>query len=293
MDSMKDRICLITGATSGIGRATAFKLAEMGAEIILLGRNDTKGEDTARRIKRKTGNNRVVFYRADLSLLSEVRACAELIRSRYQRIDVLVNNAGARFEKFKLTSEGNELTFATNHLGHFLLTRKLLPLLNNAPGARIINVSSGNHSGGKEFNVEDSVDPASYGGRQAYANAKLANILFTYSLAERLKPYGVTVNSVDPGGVATNFSRNNGFFAWARHISYYLLHRSLITPAQGAETIIYLASSPDVSRVTGKHFYKMHERASSDLSYDDSCRNRLWDLSCKLCGIPVSSGVSF
>ncbi len=286
---MKDRICLVTGATSGIGRATAFALARMGAEMILLGRNDSKGKDTVRRIQQVTKNERISFYKADLSLLREVRVCAETIRSRYQKIDVLINNAGARFNGFMLTSEGNEVTFATNHLGHFLLTIMLLPKLRNAQGGRIINVSSGNHSSAKEFRTEDLANPAVYDGRKAYADSKLANILFTHDLAERLKSYGITANSVDPGGVATNFSRNNGFFAWSKHITYYLLHRSLLTPTQGARTIIYLASSPAVSSVTGKHFCQMHAYPLSDISHEKSCRDRLWELSCRLCGIEDSA----
>lgn len=275
---MTEKNCLITGATSGIGKAVALGLAERGANVIFIARNPGKCKEVAKLIKKKTQNENVNYYLADISLIREVKKVADKIKSDFERIDVLVNNAGARFINHQLTDEGIELTLATNHLGHFVLTNELLPLLKNSDDARVINVSSGTHYGGNGV-IENITEQSQYDGRLQYSNSKLANVLFSYELAERLKDTSVKVFAVDPGGVATNFSRNNGFKFWLKHLIYYLLKRQLITPKQASQTIIHLATSEEVKNQTAKFFFDMKEKESSRLSYDKSLQMKLWGMS--------------
>lgn len=284
---MKNKICLITGATSGIGRATALKLAELGFSLILLARNNEKGERICKHIRKRTNNAQVKFYKVDISSMKEVRNVSERIKADFDHIDVLINNAGARFDKYFKNDEGIELTFATNHLGHFLLTLSLIEMLKKSPQGRIINISSSAHSRGTE-NLNDIIDPENYDRRLAYGRSKLANLYFTYELSSRLKNSNITVNAVDPGGVATNFSRNNGLFAWTKHYLSYILRRKLITPQKAAETIIYLASSNEVSKTTGKYFFEKKEIKSSSTSYNKKSASELWQLSEKLTGLDLN-----
>ena len=281
---MSEKTCLITGGTSGLGKATALALAELGYRVIVLGRDAKKLEKTRREIVSKTGNQAIEACRCDLSLLADVRSAAETLRGAYERLDVLVNNAGARFARYGLTREGIELTLATNHLGPFVLTLSLIGLLEKAGEARIVNVSSGTHRAAK--GVIKNVKAASgYDGRRQYAESKLANILFTRALSAKLSDTGITVNSVDPGGVATNFARNNGLLHWLKHRLYYLGKGELLSPARGAETIVFLASSDEVRGVTGKHFYNCKAVASSERSRDKPLQEDLWNLSARLSSI--------
>ncbi|MEJ5261319.1 MAG: SDR family oxidoreductase [Ignavibacterium sp.] len=275
---MSDKICLITGATSGIGKATAFGLAESGYSVILLGRNEQKCKQISEQIKKKTKNEKIKFYVADISLIKAVKKISDRIKNDYNRIDVLINNAGARFLNHQVTAEGIEVTLATNHLGHFVLTNELLPLLHNSDDARIINISSGVHYGGKGV-IKNITEPSAYDGRQQYSDSKLANVLFTYELAERLKGSNVKTFAVDPGGVATNFSRNNGLKFWLKHLVYYLLKRQLISPKQASRTIIYLATSDEVKNQTARFYYEMKEKKSAEISYDKSLQKSLWEMS--------------
>lgn len=284
--SIDERTCLITGATSGIGKAAAQSLARMGFGLILLGRNKEKLQRVCYEISRETRRDRIDPRCCDLSVMKDVLAIATKIKGTYNRIDVLINNAGARFLKHKLTPEGIELTLATNHLGPYALTLSLIGALKRQGAGRIINVSSGAHSSGTGI-IENILIPENYDGRRQYANSKLANILFTYSLSERLRAMGITVNSVDPGGVATNFARNNGLVHWLKHRLYYLAKRELLSPAQGAETIVYLASSQELSGVTGKHFFRKQEAGSSRISYDPVLQAGLWSLSHRLSGVDL------
>lgn len=281
---MKNKICLITGATSGIGKATALMLAELGATLILLSRNEKKGEKICNQIREAKHNSNVRFYKVDISSMKEVRNVSEKIKSDYNHIDVLINNAGARFDNYFKNDEGIELTFATNHLGHFLLTLSLLDMLRKSEQGRIISISSVAHARGTE-DFDDITTPINYDRRLAYGRSKLANIYFTYELSRRLKDNNLTANAVDPGGVATNFSRNNGMFAWAKHYLSYILQRKLITPQKAAETIVYLASSKDVSNITGKYFFEKKEINSSPASYNRDAALKLWQLSLKLTGV--------
>lgn len=282
MRDIKNKICLITGATSGIGKAAALKLAQLGASLILISRNANKGKIVCDQIKKETNNEKIRFYKLDLSLMKEVKEAARKIKSDYDRIDVLINNAGARFLDHFVTEEGIEQTLAVNHLGHFLLTNLLVDTLKKSPSVeRIINIASGAHFSGDGV-IENITDPREYDGRKQYANSKLANVLFTYKLADRLKNVNITVNAMDPGGVATNFARNNGLMNWLKHRIYYLAKGNLLTPEQGSETIVYLATSPDVEGITGKYFEDKKEIKSSSISYDLNVAQKLWEASEKI-----------
>ena len=216
--------------------------------------------------------------------MKEVRSVTEKIKTDFDHIDVLINNAGARFDNYLKNDEGLELTFATNHLGHFLLTLSLIEMLKKSGQARIINISSPAHTRGTQ-ELDDIVAPIHYDRRIAYGRSKLANLYFTYELSSRLKNSKITVNAVDPGGVATNFSRNNGLYPWLKHYLSYMLQLKLISPQKAAETIVYLASSQEVSGITGKYFFEKNEISSSPASYNKDAALKLWQLSLKLTGV--------
>ena len=277
---------LITGATSGIGKAAAFALAGRSGRMILVGRSAEKLDRTRAEIGKTSNNADIQTYVCDLSLIRDVRDLASEIRKANDRIDTLINNAGARFLRHGLTREGMELTLATNHLGHFVLTLSLMDELGRSDSARIINVASGAHFGGTGP-IENIVSEKGYDGRRQYANSKLANVLFTYALAERLTRRRIAVNAVEPGGVATNFARNNGWLPWLRHRLAYLRSGSLLTPEQGAETIVYLAESGDAEGISGKYFRNRKEQKSSALSYDRAIREKLWAASVTWSGIDL------
>jgi len=273
---MKGNICLITGATSGIGKAAAFALAAMDATLILVGRNADRGARILRQLRASHPSAQAEFCRTDLSALAEVRELASAITARYDRIDVLINNAGARFDTYQKSVDGIEMTFATNHLSHFLLTCLLLKHLQQAPAARVITVGSSSHSDASA-DGDWYLEHAKYDRRMAYAKSKLANIMFAYELAERLRDTRVTSNAVDPGGVATNLGRNNGIIRWMKHIGYYAMKRQLISPNRGAETIVYLAASLDLG--SGKYYFRKREAKSSQDSYNEEAARKLWELS--------------
>ncbi len=278
-----NKICLITGVTSGIGKATATELAKLGCDLILVARNSKKGIKLSERLTKKYGVSANYFF-CDISSLKSVTSLAETIKEKYEKIDVLINNAGARFDEYKKSVDGIELTFATNHLGHFLLTYLLKDQLKNSDSARIINVSSSAHNV-KDISISDLVQPKEYNRSAVYGKSKLANVLFTFELSKRLSNTKITVNTLDPGGVATNFARNNGLFPWIKHLAYYISKHSLLTPKQGAETIIYLATSSDIEGVSGKFFFENKQRQAAELAYDASLQKQLWELSETLCGV--------
>ena len=272
---MQGKICMVTGAASGIGAVTAWALAQQGAAVILVDRNSDEGVITANRIKQQTGNPAVEFMLADLSAQKEIRQLVQQFRSRYQRLDVLVNNAGAIFPRRQETVDGIEMTFALNHLGYFLLANLLLETIKASAPARIINVSSRSHARA-QINFDDLQGRSSYQGLQAYAQSKLAIVLFTYELARRLEGTGVTVNALHPGVVATNFGMSNGGVVG---LLMRLFRLAFLSPKQGAQTSIYLATSPEVESVTGKYFVKCKAIPSSPASYDVVTANRLWQVS--------------
>jgi retinol dehydrogenase-12 len=283
--AMQDRICLVTGATSGIGLVTAQALAKQGATVVVVARNPERGTATVSRITQKTGSAKVELLMADLSVQAQVHQLAEALQHRFARLDVLVNNAGALFSKRLLSADGIEMTFALNHLGYFLLTNLLLDALKASAAARIVNVSSGAHQRGT-IDFADFQGERRYGGWRAYCQSKLANLLFTYELARRLEGTEVSVNAMHPGFVATGFGRNNrGIVA----LFIRLAQLAALSPEQGAETLIYLATSPEVEGVTGKYFVNKQAVPSSRESYDQAVTQRLWQLSADLTGMAADT----
>lgn len=280
---MQNKLCLITGATSGIGKATAIELAKLGFNLILTGRSEEIGKNLSDSLIKKY-KIKSEFIKCDISSLNDVRNLAGIVNSKYDHLNVLINNAGSRFSDYQKSVDGIELTFATNHLGHFLLTQLLFELLKKSSDARIINVSSSAHYG-KQIDIDDLVSPKEYNRSLVYGRSKLANVLFTYELARRNIFSNVSINAIDPGGVATNFAKNEGLFRWLKHISYYIAKRQLLTPKQGAETIVYLASSDNVKGITGRFFFEKKEKKSTEESYDLDKAKQLWQLSENLCGI--------
>jgi NAD(P)-dependent dehydrogenase (short-subunit alcohol dehydrogenase family) len=282
---MDGKICLVTGATSGIGEATALALARQGAITIVVGRNPKKSEKVVSRIKAKTGNTSVEYLIGDLSSQKDIRQLSEEFKRRYRRLDVLINNAGGKFVARRLTVDGCEWTFAVNHLAYFLLTNLLLDRLRESEKGRIINVASGSHRDVSGIDFDDLQSEKEYVGKRAYAQSKLANILFTYELARRVEGSGLTANALHPGGVITNFCKNNGWISWLKHVTAHLLARNLVGPAEGAKTCVYLATSPDVEGVTGKYFSNLQPIRSSNASYDKEASVRLWNVSLELTGL--------
>jgi retinol dehydrogenase 12 len=275
---MHGKVCVVTGATSGIGLVTAQILARQGATVIVVGRNPERGAATVSHIRQETGNSAVELMVADLSAQAQVRQLASEIQRRFPRLDVLINNAGALFSRRQLSQDGIEMTFALNHLAYFLLTNLLLDPLKASVSARIINVSSEAHRGaGLDFT--DLQGQRSYSGWRAYARSKLANILFTYELARRLEGTSVSANALHPGFVATNFGRNNrGIMA----MGFRILQLAAISPEAGARTIIHLASAPEVKDISGRYFVKQKAVRSSQVSYDRAAAERLWQSSAQL-----------
>jgi NAD(P)-dependent dehydrogenase (short-subunit alcohol dehydrogenase family) len=279
--NLRGKTCLVTGATSGIGKVTATALAAQGAEVVIIGRNAPKTEATARQIRVQTGNDAVHFLLADFSDLSQVRALVAAYQKQFSRLDVLVNNAGAFFNARHVTPYGVEATFLVNHLAPFLLTNLLLETVQASAPARIVNVASDANAYGT-LDLDDLTFRRFYFGFQAYARSKLANVLFTYELSRRLQGRGVTVNALHPGHVATDiFSTDFSIFgpALKKLMSWFSL-----TPEQGADNSIYLASAPEVEGVTGKYFVQRQPAPSAPLSYDEKLARQLWEVSEKLTG---------
>jgi NAD(P)-dependent dehydrogenase (short-subunit alcohol dehydrogenase family) len=281
---MRGKVCLVTGATNGIGKVTALELAKMGATVIIVGRNPDKTEAVVNEVRAQSGNDNVKKALADLSSMADVRALAQEFKRTYSRLDVLVNNAGAYFNKRHTTVDGYEMTFALNHLSYFLLTALLLDVLKSSAPARIVNVSSDAHRGARlDFN--NLHGEQRFSGIAAYARSKLANVLFTYELVKRLQGTNVTANALHPGFVATGFGANNGLLMRA---GIGIMTRLMgISPEEGAKTTLYLASSPEVEGVTGKYFDKCRVVQSSAASYEVDARERLWQVSEQLCGVTV------
>ena len=279
-DVMRGKLCMVTGATSGVGKVTAQVLAQAGAEVVVVGRNREKSEATVDRIKQQTGNPAVEYMLADLSSQAAIRQLAETFKRQHERLDVLVNNAGAFFLWRQESVDGIEMTLALNHLGYFLLTNLLLDMLKASAPARVINVSSGSHKG-ETINFNHLQGKRMYSGFRAYGESKLANILFTYELARRLEGTGVTVNAMHPGFVATNIGTNNG---WIVRAIRPLMDLFAISVEEGADTINYLTISKEVEEITGKYFIKRKAVSSSSISYDESLARKLWRVSMESTG---------
>jgi NAD(P)-dependent dehydrogenase (short-subunit alcohol dehydrogenase family) len=278
------KVFVITGATSGIGRAAALALARPGVALVVVGRNSRRGSKVVARIHRRMPNARAEFIEADLSVQADVRELAATIRDRFDHVDALINNAGARFDTYGATKDGFERTFGTNHLGHFLLTCQLLDHLRAAPSARIITVSSSAHRAAKPDGIW-SYKAHEYDRRQAYAKSKLANILFAFELARRLQGSRMVSNAVDPEVVSTNFARNNGLLAWAKHTVSHGIRGELVSAARAAATIAYLATSVEVAGVTGTLFRDRQIIEPSPAAQNRLLAEALWTESVGLTGI--------
>lgn len=285
---LADKICVVTGATSGIGAITARELARLGGTVVVVGRHPSRCARQVERIEREIPGARAQALVADLSSQAEVRGLARSVASNYGRVDVLVNNAGAFFLRRQMSVDGVEMTLALNHLSCFMLTLLLLEPLSASRAARVVNVSSLAHDR-QELDLDDVQAERNYDGFRAYGRSKLANLLFTYELARRLRGARVTANALHPGAVATNLGRNNGWLRGrlrvkARNIRNLLTGR-MVSPDLGARTSVYLASSPDVEGVSGRYFQDCKEIRSSEASYDDATSAMLWGISEKLTGV--------
>jgi retinol dehydrogenase-14 len=278
--SMTRKTVLITGGTGGIGRATAIGLASMGARVGITGRDRARAEEAAAAIASESGNTAVDVFVADMSSQTEVRRLAREVLSAYPRLDVLVNNAGGFWAHRHVTADGLEHTFALNHLAPFLLTSLLLERLIASAPARIVTVSSGAQSMGR-IDFDDLMGEAKYSGQRAYNQSKLANVMFTYELSRRLEGTGVTATVLHPGVTRTAFSAEDPALAPLVAI----LRPFMRSPERGADTSVYLASSPELEGVTGRYFANRKAKESHKSSYDSATTGRLWDVSAELVGL--------
>ena len=275
---VETKTCVVTGTTSGIGKATTIRLAELGHTVIAVGRDRARGEQAATELRTRAPRAKVQVLTADISRLGQVRTLAAQLHDRYDRLDVLVNNAGVATFRPQLTPDGLGVTFATNHLGPFLLTNLLLDLLTGSAPARVITVASDQHTRQRSIPWED-LQP---GHDCSYKASKLLNILFTYELARRLAGTGVTANCLSPGFVRTELGREaTGAF----RVFLRLARPFQTSPEAGAETSVYLATSPAVAEVSGRYFEKCTPAESSALSQDPAAAKRLWQLSTQLSGL--------
>jgi len=279
---MAGQICLITGATSGIGKATAFALARLGATVIVHGRNREKCNATVSAIRQETGNQSIEPIVADFSSLEAVRGMAAEFRQRHSSLHVLINNAGISLRSRRTSRDGYELMFAVNHLAPFLLTNLLLETVIASAPARIIAVSSGLHKYSR-LNLDDLQMERKFSAMRGYGVSKLANVMFTNELARRLEGKGVTANAMNPGMTATNIGmEEGGVFSASKRLMDRLIGKS---PERGAETLIYLASAPEVAAVSGKYYDNMKETDAVPAAYDPDATRRFWEVSARLTGL--------
>jgi NAD(P)-dependent dehydrogenase (short-subunit alcohol dehydrogenase family) len=277
---MKGKTIVATGATSGIGEAAALELAGMGARILIVARDEARAKATMLKLEARAPGLGHRVHLADLSSMAETRRVGAEIAAREPRIDVLVNNAGAMFSERRVTAEGLELTFALDHMAYFVLTEALRERLAASAPARIVSTSSTAHQG-MTLDFDDLQSAKGYNGLRVYGRAKLANILFTRELARRLAGTGVTANCFHPGVVATRFGDSSG--GWAGRLIPFL-RPFFLAPEKGADTLVYLASSPDAEKTTGEYFVRRKITAPSSAARDDAAAKRLWEASEKLAG---------
>jgi len=269
MDDLAEAKILVTGATDGLGKHVAFELAASDATVLLHGRSRERLETTIEEIRRDTGNEKLGSYLADLSSLGEVRALAEQLLAEQDRLDVLINNAGVIEGNRRESEDGYELTFAVNYLACFLLTHLLLPLLRDSAPARVVNVAS---AGQSPVDFDDVMLDHGYDAMRAYTQSKLAQVMFAFELAERLRGSGVTVNALHPASLMETKMVLETF------------GRSMSTVEEGAEATVRLAASPELEGVTGRYFDGTREARADPQAYDEEARKRLWALSEDLCG---------
>lgn len=278
---MKGKIILITGGTSGIGKETVRGLAKLGATVVFTARDAVRGEEIKKEIAAETKNAKIDYLVCDLASFSSIKNCASDFKNRYKKLNVLINNAGALEHERKESKDGIEMDLAVNFLAPFLLTGLLLPVLKESAPARIINVSSTMHAEG-EINFDDLESKNNFNRYKAYAQSKLALMLFTKKLSKELKNTEITVNSLHPGVAVTEMTMKN-----VRKMNYliaFAFKRTIITPKEGAETSIYLASSPEVRGVTGEYFVKKKIAESSPQSHDPETTEKLWGIACRYTG---------
>jgi NAD(P)-dependent dehydrogenase (short-subunit alcohol dehydrogenase family) len=282
MDSMTGKTVLVTGATNGIGFITALELAKMDAVVLMVARDEKKGRAKLEEIRQTVPNAKLELLLADLSSMASIRQLATNITAKYSSLDVLVNNAGAFYSDRRVSKDGLEMTFALNHIGYFLLTNLLMNILKRGKNARIVSVSSGAHLSAK-INFDDLQFEQKFSGWAAYCTSKLMNVLFTKELSRRLAGTGVTANCLHPGFVNTGFAGDSSDF-FGRMLNF-VKNFAAITPEKGAETMIYLSSSQDVTGVTGEYFEKKKIAKVDPKALDSSIAKRLWDVSEKLTAV--------
>ena len=278
---MTGKTVLITGGTGGIGKAAAVGLASMGARVGITGRDPARAEAAAAEISRESDNALVDVFVADMSSQAEIRRLAGEVLAAYPRLDVLLNNVGGFWAHRHVTADGLEHTFALNHLAPFLLTNLLLDRLEASAPARVITVSSNAQSMGK-IDFDDLQGEREYSGSRAYNQSKLANVMFTYELARRLDGTGVTATALHPGLTSTNFSAEDPSLGWLVKV----MRPFMKSPHRGAETPVYLASSPAAEGLTGQYFANRKAKKSSASTYDRATTARLWQVSADLVGLP-------
>jgi NAD(P)-dependent dehydrogenase (short-subunit alcohol dehydrogenase family) len=276
---MQGKVVMVTGATNGIGEVAALELARQGAQVVVVSRSPERCQATVRQIKEKTGNPHVDYIAADLSSIADMRRTARDFLARYERLDVLLNNAGGVFNTYQRSLDGYEMTIALNHLSYFVLTQELLDVLKRTAAqtgdGRVINVSSDAHKAINKLDI-DRLPTTQQAGFVAYGSSKLMNVLFTYELANRLQGTNITANALHPGFVRTGFGKNNGGIIT---MIFSALQIFALTPEQGAATSLHLATSPTVKGITGKYWAKEKAVQSNAYSYDKAAQQRLWQVS--------------
>lgn len=279
---MKGKVCLVTGATSGIGLVTARELAQRGARVVLTGRNANKCAAVVSEIRQSVPGADVEALVADLAVLEQVRGLAGQFRERHSRLDVLVNNAGVILPERQVTPDGLERTFAVNHLAYYLLTNLLEEPLRAAP-ARVVNVASAVHGQGK-LDFDDLQMDRRYSGWRQYCNTKLMNLLFTFELDRLWRGRGVAVNALHPGWVDTGIRDRKG---WQAAVFRALKAMFALSPEQGAQTTLYLATAADVEGVSGRYFVRRREARPARAALDEAAARRLWEVSRRITGVPA------
>jgi len=282
---LNGRVALVTGANSGIGYEVARQLAVRGATVVMACRDQGRGEAALARIVDEAGQADVALLRVDMSSQADLRRAAAEFRARYDRLHILVNNAGAIQRRRELTADGLERTFATNHLGYFLLTNELLDLIRASAPARVINVASSSHARGP-LNFLDLDSSNDWAGMRAYGRSKLANVMFSYELARRLDGSGVTVNAVHPGLVATSFGRGVRWMRWGIAAARWFM----VSPRDSGADVVHLATAPELDGVSGQYFVRRQPRVSSAYSRDVEAQRRLWTASEVLVARSVAHG---
>lgn len=280
-NTLEGQVCMVTGATSGIGQATARALAQQGATVVAVGRSKEKADATVAALRQESSNGSIDYLLADLSAQAQVRRLADAFQARYPRLDVLINNAGGFFMKREESVDGIEMNWALHVLCPFLLTNLLQEILVASAPARVVNVSSDMHKFAK-LNMDDLEMAQGYSGQKAYGQSKLALVLITYELARRLAGTGVVANAVHPGFVATGIGMGGGFLY---RVAAPLIKLVAQSPEEGARTSVYVAAAPEVADVTGQYFAKEEPVRSAPVTYDEALAERLWAVCAQMTGL--------